>query len=191
MTTPRDYGVDRPDPDDVKEVAAIFDDMRLKRERLVRDHVDAENRADYETALATFSHPRYEYVASDEIYDGADEVMAHWDELHTAFPDQQVEIVTLHASDDAVLMEAVARGTHLGAYRGLPPTGKKMEQPFLGIFVFEGEDLVCERVYYDTATVLQQLGVARDPTTLTGRVETLARHPLAIGRAVARGITGR
>jgi hypothetical protein len=66
-----------------------------------------------------------------------------------------------------------------------------MEQPFLGIFVFEGEELVCERVYYDTATVLGQLGIARDPMTLTGRVETLARHPLAIGRAVIRGVTGR
>jgi steroid delta-isomerase-like uncharacterized protein len=191
MTTPRGYGVERPDPDAPKEVPAVFDDTRLKREQLVRDHVDAENRADYDAALATFTHPRYEYVASDEIYDGADEVMAHWDELHKAFPDQEVEIVALHSSDEAVLMEAVARGTHLGAYRGLPPTGKKMEQPFLGIFLFEGEDLVCERVYYDTATVLRQLGVARDPASLAGRLETAARHPLAIGRAVTRRVTGR
>lgn len=191
MSTPRGYGVDRPDPDGGREVPAVFDDLGLRRQQLVRDHVDAENRADYEAALATFSHPRYEYVASDEIYDGADEVMAHWDELHTAFPDQEVKIVALHSSDDAVLMEAVARGTHQGPYRGLPPTGRKMEQPFLGIFVFEGEDLVCERVYYDTATVLRQLGVARDPLTVAGRLETAARHPLAIGRAVVRGVTGR
>jgi len=34
-----------------------------RREDLVRKHVDAENAADYETALATFQHPRYEYVA--------------------------------------------------------------------------------------------------------------------------------
>jgi steroid delta-isomerase-like uncharacterized protein len=191
VTTPRGYGVERPESDAPKEVSAVFDDMGIRREQLVRDHVDAENRGDFEAALATFSHPRYEYVASDEVYDGRDEVMAHWEELHTAFPDQEVEIVALHSSDDAVLMEAVARGTHLGPYRGLPATGRKMEQPFLGVFVFEGERLVNERVYYDTATVLQQLGIARDPLTLSGRLETVAKHPLAIGRAMVRRATGR
>jgi steroid delta-isomerase-like uncharacterized protein len=162
-----------------------------KREELVRKHVDAENAADYETALATFQHPRYEYVASDEVYDGAEEVMAHWKELDRAFPDQQIEIVKLHTSDDAVLMEAIARGTHFGPYRGLPPTGRKMEQQFLAIFVFEDDALVCERVYYDTATVLQQLGIAREPTSVTGRLETAASHPLTIGRGIVRRVIGR
>src|SRR5215208_4229521 len=162
-----------------------------RREELVRRHVEAENAADYETALATFQHPRYEYVATDEVYDGADAVMAHWKEFDRAFPDQQIEIVKLHTADDAVLMEAIARGTHSGPLRGLPPTGRKWEQQFLAIFVFEGDALVCERVYYDTATVLQQLGIARDATSLTGRLETAASHPLTISRAVVRRVIGR
>jgi steroid delta-isomerase-like uncharacterized protein len=162
-----------------------------RREDLVRKHVEAENAADYETALATFQHPRYEYVATDEVYDGADEVMAHWRELDRAFPDQAIEIVALHSSDDAVLMEAVARGTHTGPLRGLPPTGRRFEQPFLAIFIFEGDALVGERVYYDTATILAQLGVARDPGSLTGRLETVASHPLTIGRGLVRRAIGR
>lgn len=117
--------------------------------------------------------------------------MDHWQELDRAFPDQLVEIIALHSSDDAVLMEAVARGTHSGPYRGLPPTGRKYELPFLGIFVFEGERLVCERVYLDTSTMAQQLGIARDPLSLTGRVGTLASHPLTIGRGLVRRVTGR
>ena len=162
-----------------------------KREELVREHVEAENAADHERALATFQHPRYEYVATDEVYDGAEEVLAHWTELERAFPDQEIEIVALHSSDDAVLMEAIARGTHAGPFRGLPPTGRRFEQRFLAIFVFEGEDLVCERIYYDTATILQQLGIARDPGSLTGRLETLVGHPLTIGRGIVRRVTGR
>ena len=161
------------------------------REKLVRRHVEAENAADYETALATFQHPRYEYVASDEVYDGADEVMAHWREFDRAFPDQQIEIVKLHTADDAVLMEAIARGTHTGPFRGLPPTGRKWEQQFLAIFVFEDDGLVCERVYYDTSTVLQQLGIQREPASVTGRLETAASHPLTISRAIVRRVTGR
>jgi steroid delta-isomerase-like uncharacterized protein len=162
-----------------------------KREKLVRKHVKAENAADYETALATFQHPRYEYVATDEVHDGAEEVMAHWRELDRAFPDQDIEIVRLHPSDDAVLMEAIARGTHTGSFRGLPPTGRRFEQQFLAIFVFEDDALVCERVYYDVATVLQQLGIAREPTSLTGRLETAASHPLTISRGIVRRVIGR
>ncbi len=170
---------------------AILQTEATRREELVCKHVEAENAADYETALATFQHPRYEYVATDEVYDGAEEVMAHWREFDRAFPDQQIEIVRLHTADDAVLMEAIARGTHTGPFRGLPPTGRSWEQQFLAIFVFEDDGLVCERVYYDTSTVLQQLGIAREPTSVTGRLETAASHPLTISRAVIRRVTGR
>src|SRR5262249_12897624 len=128
----------------------ILETEAKKRVELVRAHVEAENAGDYDAALATFKHPRYEYVATDEVYDGAEEVMAHWRELNRAFPDQEIEIVAIHNSDDVVLMEALARGTHTGPLRGLPPTGRRFEQPFLAIFVFDGGGLINERVYYDT-----------------------------------------
>jgi steroid delta-isomerase-like uncharacterized protein len=172
-------------------MAILAERERTKREQLVRDHVDLENAGDYVAALKTFEHPRYEYVATDEVYDGAEEVLDHFEELHRAFPDQLVEIIALHSADEAVLMEAVARGTHTGPLRGLPPTGKRFEQPFLGIFVFEDDGLVCERVYFDTATVLRQLGVARDALSPAGRLETAVSHPLTIGRALVRRAVGR
>ena len=31
------------------------------------------------------------------------------------------------------------------------------------MFVFEGDRLVCERVYFDSSTILRQLGIAHDP----------------------------
>ena len=169
----------------------VGDSLRRKREGLVREHVEAENRGDFSEALLTFTHPRYEYVATDEVFDGPDEVMGHWQEQRLAFADQLVEIITLHGADDAVLMEAVARGTHSGAYRGLPPTGRSYELPFLAVFVFEDADLICERVYLDRATLLQELGVARDPLSIGGRFGTLAGHPLTIGRGLVRRVVGR
>ena len=98
--------------------------------------------------------------------------MAHWEELDRAFPDQEIEIVKLHNADDAVLMEAIARGTHTGPFRGLPPTGPPLRAAVPRHLRLRGRALVCERVYYDTATVLQQLGIARDAASLTGRLET-------------------
>jgi steroid delta-isomerase-like uncharacterized protein len=170
---------------------AITAAARRKREELVRRLVEARNAADYEVALATFQRPRYEYVANDEVYDGAEAVVSHWREFDRAFPDQEIEILALHSADEAVLMEAIVRATHIGSLRGLPPTGRRFEQRFLAIFVFEGDALICERVYYDTATVLQQLGITRDPASLTGRLETAASHPLTISRGLVRRVIGR
>ena len=172
-------------------VPTLGEGLRKKREQLVRDHVEAENAADFEAALATFDHPRYEYVATDEVHDGAEAVIAHWKEYERAFPDQLVEIVKLHSSDAAVLMEAVARGTHTGPFRGLPPTGRRYALPFIAIFVFEGERLVCERIYLDSGTMLEALGVANDPLSVKGRLGTVVAHPLTIARGAVRGVAGR
>ncbi len=164
---------------------------RKKREEIVREHMDSENRHEFDATLDTFGHPRYELIATGEVYDGTDEVQGYYDDTRRAFPDQRNELLALHHADDAVLVEAVVRGTHKGPLRSLPPTGREFELPILAIFVFEGDDLVCERVYFDQTTVLRQLGIARDPLSLTGRLQTLVTHPLTIGRGVVRQVTGR
>jgi steroid delta-isomerase-like uncharacterized protein len=165
--------------------------LRRKRESIVKEHMDSENRHEFDATMATFDHPRYELVATDDVYDGPEEVQRYFDETRRAFPDQRNELLALHHSDDAVMVEAVIRGTHKGPLRGLPPTGRRFELPILAVFVFEEDRLMCERVYFDQATVLRQLGVARDPGSLTGRLETLAGHPLTIGRGLIRRVVGR
>jgi steroid delta-isomerase-like uncharacterized protein len=165
--------------------------MRKKREEIVREHMESENRHEFDVTLETFDHPRYELIATGEVHDGPEEVAAYFDQTRTAFPDQRNELIALHHSDDAVLVEAIIRGTHRGPLRSLPPTGREFELRILAMFVFEEDRLLCERVYFDQLTVLEQLGIARDPTSLTGRVETLISHPVTIGRALVRRATGR
>jgi steroid delta-isomerase-like uncharacterized protein len=165
--------------------------LKKKREEIVREHMDSENRHEFDATLDTFAHPRYELIGTGEVHDGADEVARYFEDTRRAFPDQRNELLALHHADDAVLVEAVVRGTHRGPLRNLPPTGREFELPILAIFVFEGDELVCERVYFDQTTVLRQLGVARDPLSVTGRLQTLVGHPLAIGRGLVRQFTGR
>jgi steroid delta-isomerase-like uncharacterized protein len=167
------------------------EELRAKREQIVREHMDSENRHEFDAALATFSHPRYELIATGEVYDGEAEVSEYYQLTRRAFPDQRNELLDLHHADDAVLVEAVVRGTHSGPLRSLPPTGRSFELPILAVFLFEGEDLICERVYFDQSTVLRQLRVARDPLSLLGRLGTAVSHPLTITRGVLRGISGR
>jgi hypothetical protein len=60
----------------------------------------------------------------------------------------------------------------------------------VAFFIFEpGTDkLVCERAYFDSATILRQLGIAHDPLTLRGRLATVANHPVTIGGALLRSL---
>jgi hypothetical protein len=94
----------------------------------------------------------------------------------------------MHHADDAVIVEFDLMGTHLGSFRGLPATGRSFECRSLAVFVFEEDRLVCERAYFDSATILRQLGIAHDPLTLRGRVATVLNHPVTIGGAVLRSI---
>jgi steroid delta-isomerase-like uncharacterized protein len=165
--------------------------LRKKREEIVREHMESENRHEFDVTLDTFDHPRYELIATGEVHDGPEEVAAYFEESRTAFPDQRNELISLHHADDAVLVEAIIRGTHDGPLRSLPPTGREYELRILAMFIFDEDRLQCERVYFDQLTVLEQLGIARDPTSLTGRIETLIGHPWTVGRGLVRRVTGR
>ena len=163
-------------------------EQRRKREAIVREHMESENKHDFETTLRTFDHPRYELIATDEVHDGAKAVSAYYEETRAAFPDQRNEVIAIHHADDAVIVEFDLKGTHDGAFRGLPPTGRSFSCRMTAFFLFEGDRLTCERVYFDSATIQRQLGIAHDPLTLRGRVATVLNHPLTIGRAVIRGL---
>lgn len=130
---------------------------RREREALVREHMEAENRHDYEGAIATFAHPRYEIVATERVFDGLDEVRDYFRESRTAFPDQRNELIALHHADDAVIAEFWLLGTHRGPLMGIEPTGRSFRCRMTAFFLFDERGLICERVYFDAGTVLRQL----------------------------------
>jgi steroid delta-isomerase-like uncharacterized protein len=133
--------------------------VRERREAIVREHMESENRHDFEVTMGTFAHPRYEIVATGEVYDGEEEVRGYFAASREAFPDQRNELIALHHADDAVIVEFLLKGTHRGSLRGVPPTGKEFTCRCAAIFCFEDDRLVCERVYFDALTIMSQLGV--------------------------------
>ena len=138
-------------------------DLREAREKLVREHMELENQHDFDATIATFHHPRYEIIPTGQVYDGAEEVQQYFDQTRNAFPDQRNELIALHHADGAVIAEFWLRGTHNGPLRGIPPTGKAFECRCTAFFIFDDEGLVCERVYFDVATILGQLGLTGVP----------------------------
>ena len=125
----------------------------------MREHMESENRHEFDVTLRTFAHPRYELIATGEVYDGEEAVRGYYAASRAAFPDQRNEVRALHHADDAVVVEFDLMGTHRGPLRGIPPTGREFTCRMIALFLFEGERIVCERVYFDSATILGQLGI--------------------------------
>ena len=138
--------------------------LRAEREAVVRRHMDSENRHEFEATLATFKHRRYELVATGEVYDGEDEVKAYYAASRATFPDQRNEVRAMHHADDAVIVEFDLLGTHRGPLRGIAPTGQEFRCTMAAVFLFAGDRIVCERVYFDSATILRQLGLIPSAT---------------------------
>ena len=137
--------------------ATATSELRAHREKIVREHMESENVHEFDRTLATFEHPRYELIATGQVHDGPEAVMAYFRESRTAFPDQRNELIALHHTDDAVISEFWLLGTHKGPLAGIEPTGREFRCRMTAFFIFEGRGLVCERVYFDTATILRQL----------------------------------
>ena len=156
----------------------MSNDLRRRREAIVRRHMESENVHDFDTTIGTFSHPRYELIPSGLVHDGEAAVRAYFKETRTAFPDQRNELIALRHLDDGVVVEFWLRGTHKGPLKGVrpssraprseaepseghemgfEPTGRSFECRMAAFFLFDDEAIVCERVYYDTATILRQL----------------------------------
>src|SRR5437660_12881395 len=96
--------------------------LRATREGIVREHMESENRHEFDVTMATFHHPRYEIVPTGEVYDGPEEVQGYFEASRAAFPDQRNELVSLRHADDAVIVEFDLMGTFRGPLRGIPPT---------------------------------------------------------------------
>jgi steroid delta-isomerase-like uncharacterized protein len=135
-------------------------EMRQRRLNLIEKHFQSEVDHDWETCLATFGgHARYEIMATGQIHDGDNEVLAYHRGQRVAFPDQRHENVRIHvAEDDTIIAEFDLLGTNTGRFYGQPPTGKSFRVPDIAAFFFDGEHIVNERVYLDGASLIRQIG---------------------------------
>lgn len=167
-----------------------IDDRKAARLRLVDEHITLENQHNLEGIMSTFgATAHYDDAPWGARYAGHDEVRAFYEGLLQALPALNIDVQHRHVGDNAVVLEVIICGRHLGPWRGLPATGRLIEFPLCAIFTFDAEDrLAGEKIYYDRATLLRQLGVFHEPNSTMGRIATLLTHPLTMAQIVARTI---
>ncbi len=135
------------------------DALRQRRLAVIEEHFESEVDQAWERTLATFGgRPHYEIVPTGQVFDGRDEVLGYYEATRTAFPDQRHGDVRLHVADEAVIAEFDLLGTNLGEFYGMAPTGKAFRVPMIAVFTFEGEGITNERVYFDAASLVSQIG---------------------------------
>jgi steroid delta-isomerase-like uncharacterized protein len=163
-------------------------DSRARRMALVVEHVRCENAHDLNGVIRTFGDSaRYDDEPWDAHYEGRDQVQQFYGQLMAALPDLSIEVVRQHVADETIILEVIIRGTQCGAWRGLPATGRRVEIPLCGVYTFSPDDrLAGEKIYYDRALVLRQLGVFREPQSLLGRIGILLAHPVTILQALVK-----
>jgi carboxymethylenebutenolidase len=110
-------------------------------------------------------------------------------------PDTEMVTVSRTIGQGRVVDELVARFTHSivldWLLPGIPPTGKRVELPFVLIVQFEGDKVAHEHLYWDEASVLVQVGLLDRSLPVRGG-ETAAQvlnptHPMneLIGRSLS------
>ena len=77
----------------------------------------------------------------------------------TAFPDARYEIDQMMASGDSVVTRGRVKGTQRGEFKGFAPTNRHFELSFCRVDQFRNGKIVHFWSYWDTGTLMRQLGL--------------------------------
>jgi predicted ester cyclase len=90
---------------------------------------------------------------------GPDEIRSYFKGYLVAFPDGRNELVNAIQSADGIAIEARFIGTNTGPYGEMPPTGKKVDWPFVVVLDMRDGKATAHRGYGDQAALMTQLGL--------------------------------
>jgi steroid delta-isomerase-like uncharacterized protein len=89
--------------------------------------------------------------------------MENMSALLAAFPDSRFPVDDIVTEGDRVAVRHRMRGTHRGAFQGIPPTGKPVEISAIAIFRMSGDKVQEIWLNADFLGMMQQLGVIPAP----------------------------
>jgi steroid delta-isomerase-like uncharacterized protein len=109
------------------------------------------------------------FIASDYrnhnafVDDGREANRQFWAAFFAALPDLTATMEDLIASGDRVVGRFVYRGTHLGEFMGLPPSGRPVEMRSIDIWRVADDMFVEHWDELNTLEFFQQLGALPQP----------------------------
>ena len=90
--------------------------------------------------------------------------------------DTSIQLVARTLGQDRLVDEIIFSFTHTvempWMLPGVPPTGRRVEVPLVAVVGFRDGKLAHERIYWDQASVLKQIGLLTDPSLPVFGAET-------------------
>jgi steroid delta-isomerase-like uncharacterized protein len=111
--------------------------------------------------MASFSDDVvYEDVPLGLVFQGKEQLRGFAQSFFDAFPDLNAVIIATVVSGDRAASEWRFTGTQTGDLMGIPAANKRMDVRGTSIYQFEDGKIKRKADYWDSATVLRQLGAA-------------------------------
>lgn len=130
-------------------------------ERAVLEYGAAKNRHDPRAALEWCTDDfALEIVPLGERIEGKARAEEYLTRFMQAFPDYVGQVDTKASGPDVVIGLWTLCGTLRGELLGMPPTGRAVAVPAVSAYFLRGGRLCCERIFFDTATLLAQAGLS-------------------------------
>lgn len=105
-------------------------------------------------------------VPTGDLYSGRDGYLDYVRGWITALPDLRIRSLDITGAGDRAIAEYEIEGTHTGplltSRSHIPPTGMEVQLRVCDVLHFEGEEADHIRSYWDTTTLLRQLGLVTD-----------------------------
>jgi len=139
-------------------------------ENLARRVHEAWNERNFdEIAEATASDATITIVGSGDTFEGPDGSRAYNKMWADGFPDARVTVDRMIASGDYVVVEFTGRGTHTGtlvtSMGEIPATGRSLTLQLCDVMEFKAGKLQSQKTYFDTGSMMAQLGLGAEQTT--------------------------
>jgi steroid delta-isomerase-like uncharacterized protein len=128
------------------------------RDSIVRFYEEAFNCGNANVIRELVTPDHVSHLPAGDHY-GPEGVRIDISSFRTAFPDLRFEIEEVIEAPERVIYRFIARGTHGGPFMGVPASGRRIEVQGIGIDRVADGKCVERWVQYDSAGLLQQLGV--------------------------------
>ena len=133
-----------------------------RQRETVATHIRGENDHNWPAVFETFvqdDRAHYDVVPLGTTFAGIEGVRGFYQSLAAALPDLHIEIKSEYDVPGCSIREVVITGTHTGEFVGIKPLGNAVRVEMAAFYTFDAGSgkLISERIYYDQASVLEQM----------------------------------
>jgi hypothetical protein len=132
----------------------ISEDLKQAREKVLATHLRGESEKNVELVLSTMPEPTYDLITVGRVLRGKEEVGQLLQNMFDNLGPNQHQPVKIYHTEDTAVVEVVT--IFPDGFDGSAP-GDEFRVFTVGVFPFDGETLLSERVYADPSQLMPLL----------------------------------